>query len=75
MQLWGTTQGLALHPQSQLTERADRERSLGVEGKFGSALENLIGDSKWQALMTFRFGYPIEKAALSPRRALETVLI
>jgi len=75
MQLWGTTQGLALHPQSQLTERADRERSLGVEGKFGNALENLIGDSKWQGLMTFRFGYPIEKAALSPRRALETVLI
>jgi hypothetical protein len=75
MQLWATTRGLALHPQSQPTERADRERSLGIEGEFGTALADLVGDSNWQALMTFRFGYPMEKAALSPRRPLEAVFI
>lgn len=74
MHLWGTVQGLAMQPLNQLTERADRERSLGVEPRFGKALDELIHSPDWQALMSFRIGYPKEDALLSPRRSLEQVV-
>jgi hypothetical protein len=60
---------------NQPTERADREQSLGIEPTFGRALADLLGDPGWEALMTFRIGYPTRAAALSPRRAAEAVLI
>ena len=75
LHLHATARGLALHPLNQPTERADREQSLGIEPTFGRALAALLGDPGWEALMTFRIGYPTRAAALSPRRAAEAVLI
>lgn len=75
MQLWATGHGLCLHPQSQLTERSDRERTTGARPTFTQNLRELVGDRRWQALMLFRFGYPTEEAALSPRRPVEAVIL
>lgn len=75
LQLWTATQGLALQPLSQMTERADREQSTAASPRFGRALTELVGDGRWHALMTFRFGYPTAPAALSPRRPVEWVTI
>lgn len=75
LHLWATAEGLAVQPLSQTTERADRERQLGLEPVSGRALAGLIGDSGWRALMPFRVGYPTEAALASPRRALQEVLV
>jgi hypothetical protein len=75
LQLWAATAGLALQPLSQMTERADRERSMAAPTRFGGVLADLVGDARWHALMTFRFGYPTAPAALSPRRPVEWVTI
>ncbi|OLC58444.1 MAG: hypothetical protein AUH77_03275 [Candidatus Rokubacteria bacterium 13_1_40CM_4_69_39] len=75
LHLQATARGLALQPLNQPTERADRERVLAIEPTFGRALTELVDDAAWQALMTFRVGYPTRPAALSPRRAAEALLI
>ena len=75
LHLWATAQGLAVQPLSQTTERADRERQLGLEPVSGRALAGLIGDPGWGALMPFRVGYPTEAALASPRRAVQEVLV
>jgi hypothetical protein len=75
IQLKGETQGIAMQPLNQLPERADRERSLGIDNRFGSALKDVTGDSAWQALMPFRLGYPTMAARASPRRHIEEVII
>ena len=42
-----------------MTERADREVSLGIEQTFGNALRELIVNPNWQAfsIFYFRFSY------------------
>ncbi len=65
--LWATTQGLAMQPLNQMTERADRERQLGIEPVFGKAIAALIDDENWTGIMPFRMGYPTEQALHSPR--------
>lgn len=72
--LWATANGLALHHMNQLTERADRERELGIAPQFGDALEELLPDG-WQALSLFRTGYPTHTPNKSPRRAVEAVIL
>jgi len=72
--LWATTQGLAMQPLNQMTERADREVQLGIEPEFGKAIAELISDENWHGIMPFRMGYPTNEALLSPRRGLEKVL-
>lgn len=72
--LWATTQGFAMQPLNQMTERVDRERQLGIEPVFGKAIAALIGDENWTGIMPFRMGYPTEQALLSPRRGLEKVI-
>jgi len=57
-----------------MTERADREMSLGIKQTFGNALRELILDPNWQALMTFRIGYPTIEVTSSPRRSLQEVV-
>jgi hypothetical protein len=57
MHLWGTTQGLGMQPLNQLPERADRERQLGIEPRFGNALKALLGDEGWQVLTRCGPGY------------------
>jgi hypothetical protein len=74
MHLWATSNGLALQPMNQMTERADREVSLGINQAFGNALRELIANPNWQALMTFRIGYPTMEALSSPRRSIQEVV-
>jgi hypothetical protein len=75
MHLWAQNEGIAMHPLNQLPERADRERSQGVAASFGSALEQLVGNASWHALMPFRLGYPTVAALASPRRGVNEVLL
>jgi hypothetical protein len=72
--LWASGNGLALHHMNQLTERADREIQLGLAPRFGDALRELL-PSGWQALSTFRIGYPTHTPHESPRRPVEAVTI
>ena len=75
MHLWATSNGLAMQPMNQVTERADREMSLGIKQTFGNPLRELIANPKWQALMTFRIGYPTMEALSSPRRSVQEVVV
>ena len=72
--LWTTGHGLALHHMNQITERADREVQLGVARRFGDAYADFVPPD-WQALSTFRVGYPTEQPHPSPRRAVEDVIV
>ena len=74
IQLWATTQNLAMQPLNQMTERADREAQLGIEPVFGKAIAELIGDENWTGIMPFRMGYPTETGLPSPRRGLDKVI-
>jgi hypothetical protein len=74
MHLWATSNGIAMQPMNQMTERADREVSLGIKQKFANALMELIANPNWQALMTFRIGYPTMEALSSPRRSIQEVV-
>lgn len=74
MHLWATSNGLAMQPMNQMTERADREVSLGIKQTFRNALMELIANPNWQALMTFRIGYPTMEALSSPRRSIQEVV-
>jgi len=75
MHLWAITQGLAMQPLNQMCERADREASLGIEPRFGSALRGLVSDRDWEPLMPFRIGYPTHDAHLAPRRPVVSVMV
>ena len=75
LHLKATAMGLAAHPLNQMPERADRERQLGIEPRFGKALQDLVGDANLQALMPFRIGYPTVAEKPSPRRDVQSVLM
>lgn len=75
MHLWATHRGLAMQPLSQIPERADRERQLGLPPVFGEAAKSLAGESGWEAIMPFRLGSPLRPALPSPRRDLSAVLL
>ena len=75
MHLWATSQGLAMQPLNQPIERAEREESIGLAPRFGNALNELIGDRRWQPLMAFRIGYPTKDPGVSPRRSLQDVVV
>ncbi len=80
-QLWqrlhlkATAMGLAAHPLNQMPERADREKQLGIEPRFGNALQELAGNPGLQVLMPFRIGYPTVVSKPSPRRDVQSVLV
>ncbi len=67
MHLWGTTQGLAMHPMNQPIEIVDRDRQLGRPASMADRLSKLTGDD-WQATFSFRLGYAERIAHPSPRR-------
>jgi hypothetical protein len=71
--LWVTAEELALHHMNQLTERADREVELGVTPHFGNALAEIVPGG-WQALSTFRVGFPTHTPKPSPRRGISEVI-
>jgi len=73
MQLWATTQGIAMQPLNQMCERADREFQKGLDPVFGRALRGLTGSDEWTGIMPFRVGYPTRTARLSPRRSFDEV--
>lgn len=75
MHLWTASNGLATQPMNQMTERADREASLGIGQTFGNALKELIANPNWQALFAFRIGYPTIEALSSPRRSVQEVVV
>ena len=75
MQLWATTQGLAMQPLNQVAERVDREVSQNLEPRFTRALVELMEGTSTAALMPFRIGYPLTPALPSPRRSVEAVVI
>jgi hypothetical protein len=74
MQLHGVNRGVAMQPLNQMSERADRERSLKSESRFANALKDVTADAGWQALMPFRLGYPTLVPLPSPRRGAEEVI-
>ena len=73
--LWATSNGLAMQPMNQMTEGVDREISLGIKQTFGNVLRELVANPNWQALMTFRIGYPTIEASSSPRRSVQDVVL
>lgn len=74
--LWATAHGLSVGHMNQITERADRERQLGLASQFGDASQKLLPDPAFRPLAAFRMGYPASTAAksLSPRRPVSEVL-
>ncbi len=73
--LWGTTQGLAMQPVSQIPERIDREQQLKMEPYFQQELQKITKYTDWQVLLPFRVGYPVIEALASPRRETKSVII
>lgn len=71
--LAATTHGLALQHMNQVTERIDRELSLGSPATFAPRMASVLDRTGQQALSTFRVGYPVRAARLSPRRAVSAV--
>ncbi|MGB8019741.1 MAG: hypothetical protein WCF04_00770 [Candidatus Nanopelagicales bacterium] len=73
LHLWATTQGLALHPLNQVTERIARDRSLGNACPFQAPLSDLTPPGR-VTLFAFRIGVPTVEARPSPRRPLADVI-
>jgi hypothetical protein len=74
--LWTVVNGIALHHMNQMTERADRERQLGLSPVFGPAVQGLIPDGGGQPLVAFRVGYAKgdDGRRKSPRRPAKEVM-
>ncbi|WP_206061149.1 Acg family FMN-binding oxidoreductase [Nonomuraea basaltis] len=72
--LAATAGGLALHHMNQITERNDRDLSLGREPLYASRLAALAHSPGLEVLATFRLGYPVREGRLSPRRPVREVL-
>jgi len=66
--LAATARGLALQHMNQITERIDRDRSLGKQPQFGPRLAALVADPDREALVAFRLGRPVRSGRPSPRR-------
>jgi nitroreductase len=74
LHLAAVNRGLAMQPLNQVTERIDREKSLGLTPRFTRAAADLMLEPGWQPLMSFRAGYPTVNPSPSPRRGAEAVL-
>jgi len=75
MQLWATTEGLAMQPLNQTVERAEREQTAGLAPTITNGLTTLLGSSAWHAVMPFRIGYPTSDGLKSPRRPAGDVIV
>ncbi|HST43153.1 MAG TPA: hypothetical protein VLK58_26745 [Conexibacter sp.] len=73
--LWTAANGLSLQHMNQITERADRERQLGLSRRFGDAIQALVPAGS-QPLVAFRIGHPRsdDGRRLSPRRPAREVI-
>jgi len=63
-----------MQPLNQTVERRDREIEAGIAAEIGPALEELLAEPGWAAVMPFRIGYPKETPLKSPRRPAEDVV-
>jgi len=75
LHLAAVNRGLAMQPLNQITERIDREQLLGLNPRFTHAAADLMPETGWQPLMSFRVGFPTVTALPSPRRRAEAVLL
>ncbi|MEY9966852.1 nitroreductase [Streptacidiphilus sp. MAP12-16] len=76
-----TARGLALQHMNQITERVDRDRSLGRQPEFGPRLAALglaalvAAPGSREALVAFRLGRPVRSGRQSPRRPASEVIL
>ena len=80
LHLMASKAGLSMHPMNQPLEWADRLRELDrLSGQAGAGymekLGKLTAEYQGQATFSFRMGWAKNKGALSPRRALDDVLL
>jgi hypothetical protein len=73
--LWATASGIAAQPLNQPAEMVDRARQRGLPSPVAAALAGLTGDPAWLPTFVFRMGYAKAPARLSPRRALDDVIV
>lgn len=73
LHLRATLHGLALQPLNQVTERIDRERSLGRASTFEGLLADLTPEGR-TTVFAFRIGVPTVGGGRSPRRPLDEVI-
>ena len=71
--LTATDRGLALQPMNQVTERIDRERTVGARPTFAPRFAAFLPAGS-QPVIAFRVGHPTRDARPSPRRVLQDVL-
>lgn len=71
--LAATAEGLALQHMNQVTERIDREQSLGAVATFTPRMASVLDRPGLQVLSTFRVGHALRPAKLSPRRPVSAV--
>ncbi len=71
--LAATAGGLALQHLNQVTERIDREQSLGLPATFAPRFAALLAEPGRRPLATFRVGHAVRAARPSPRRSLVAV--
>lgn len=74
LQLAAAAHGLAFHPMSQVTQRVDRDLSLGRQPVFDDRVAEVIGTSDPRLLISFRVGYPVRPGRPSPRRGVKEFL-
>lgn len=73
--LWATASGVAAQPLNQPAEMVDRARQRGLPSPMAASMAGLTGDPAWLPTFVFRMGYAKAPARLSPRRALDDVII
>lgn len=71
--LAATVQGLGLQHMNQVSERIDREATLGRAATFAGSMDALLAQPGQHALSTFRIGHPIRSGRRSPRRPVALV--
>ncbi|MGA2829819.1 MAG: hypothetical protein ABSF03_27330 [Streptosporangiaceae bacterium] len=73
LHLSATVQGLGFQHMNQITERIDREASLGQPPAFSDRFDALLDSPGRTALVSFRIGHPVRPGRLSPRRPVSWV--
>ncbi len=73
LHLSATVQGLGVQHMNQITERIDREASLGQPPGFSNRFDALLDWPGRTALVSFRIGQPVRPGRISPRRPVSWV--
>lgn len=75
LHLAATAAGLGFHHMNQITERIDRDAQLGHRDTFSSRWAQAIGAPADTGLVSFRLGHSTRSPGLSPRRAVDQVVM